>query len=189
MLPVGPQPRACFRDTSPLLTKEPFARPSLRKARGATRYPKGNVRKGLLHVSSPTPTCPTSWHFVPQRSVINRGDIASRRNRFGIAVGNRPTHHRGGSGFKSSRRGLPVTAPGLMRRFFLLPKLLISFPEIKHSNVDPGDFSKEFKGSQPGHLPIPRFIFRACLGPPASKNRREIPGGGRGAAMTTEGAA
>jgi hypothetical protein len=76
-----------------------------------------------------------------------------------------------------------------MRRFFLLPKLLISFPEIKHSNVDPGDFSKEFKGSQPGHLPIPRFIFRACLGPPASKNRREIPGGGRGAAMTTEGAA
>ena len=67
----------------------------------------------------------------------------------------------GGRGFNSSRRGRPATAPGLMRRFFLLPKLLISFPEIKHSNVDPGDFSKEFKGSQPGHLPIPRFIFRA----------------------------
>jgi hypothetical protein len=85
-------------------------------------------------------------------------------------------------------QGEVAQQPHLVSRadFFWCRKLLISFPEIKDSNGSPDDFSKEFKGSQPGHLPIPRFIFRACLGPPASKNCREIPGGGL--TMTAEGA-
>jgi hypothetical protein len=85
----------------------------------------------------------------------------------------------GGRGFNSSKRGRPATAPGLTRRFVLVPKLLISFPEIKHSNGGPVDFGREFNASQPGHLRIRRFIFWTCWGRKLLKIVAKFPPGGQ----------
>jgi hypothetical protein len=73
---------------------------------------------------------------------------------------------------------------------FLVWKLLISFPEIKYSNGGPAN-SAEISM----HLGSPPSIFgdlffRAQLARHfPEKNAAKFPGGGGGAAMTTEGAA
>jgi hypothetical protein len=51
-------------------------------------------------------------------SSINCGELASKWNRFGIAVGEQPTNQRGGRGFNSLGRGGAITALGLTPRNF-----------------------------------------------------------------------
>jgi hypothetical protein len=85
----------------------------------------------------------------------------------------------GGRGFISLERGCPITAPTLMRRFFLGPEVLNFFPEFKHSNALGSDLCKQKQCSPSaramasGHL----FSRRGQADQPSEKLSRNSRGG------------
>jgi hypothetical protein len=75
-------------------------------------------------------------------------------------------------------RGRPATAPDLMRRFFLLPKLLISFSEIKNSNGGPANSAGISMHLDPPPSIFGDYFFRDQLaGNFPEKNVAKFPGG------------
>jgi hypothetical protein len=87
----------------------------------------------------------------------------------------------GGRGFKSLERSHPATAPTLMRRFFLAPKLLIFSKEIKlFKRAWPNSFDRTRPVDRVGPRLRP-FIFPARSGAIASEKLSRNSRGGRGA--------
>jgi hypothetical protein len=109
-----------------------------------------------------------------------RGNVASKWNRCGIAVRERPGGTLGGGGFKSLRRSLPATAPTLMRRFFSGPKTFDFFQRKSNFSNSRRQIHSKKQGSSIDKRAESSIYFLSrperILHP---KKCREIPGGGR----------
>jgi hypothetical protein len=90
----------------------------------------------------------------------------------------------GGRGFISLEGSRPVTAHGLMRRFFLAPELLNFFLGFKKSNADGQPFSLSKQSSRAIQAPLSGYLFSQVVAPLAevtlSKNVAKFGGGGYG---------
>jgi len=115
---------------------------------------------------------------------ITCGEIGSRLNRFGIAANK---GLQGGRGFKSLPRASQQPHLVSCADFFLVPKLLISFLEIKHFKRRGGKFFRRNKLDRRASRHFRRFIFSPLRERGGiRKNVAKFPGGGEGYPVTGE---